>query len=134
MHPSWRRGLRPSASCSTTKKECTRYFPIALFAVVIAVCTSPNRIVSGNCENLLEYMSSILFITVMKCRLKTRFPVVVVVFISAPAQGPICSLRVIVKLVVRIHHCIWPDTQLTTATTSNRLKSRGESINSLYLA
>ena len=72
--------------------------------------------------------------TVMKCRLKTLFPVVVVAFISVPVQGPIYSLRVIVKLVVRIHHCIWLDTQLTTATTSNRLKSRGKSINSLYLA
>ena len=82
----------------------------------------------------LQCMSPILFITVMKCRLKTLFPVVVVVFISVPVQGPICSLHVIVKLVVRIHHCIWLDTQLTTATTSNRLKSRGESINSLYLA
>ena len=40
--------------------------------------------------------------TVMKCRLKTPFPVVVVVFISVPTQGPICSLRVIVELVVRI--------------------------------
>ena len=78
-------------------------------------------------------MSSILFITVMKCRLKTLFPVVVVVFISVPVQGPIYSLRVIVKLVVRIHHCIWLDTQLTTVTTSNRLQCRGESINSFYL-
>ena len=82
----------------------------------------------------LQCMSSILFITVMKCRLKTLFPVVVVVFIAVPVQGPICSLHVIVKLVVRIHHCIWLDTQLTTATTSNRLKSRGESINTLYLS
>ena len=70
--------------------------------------------------------------TVMKCRLKTRFPVVVVVFISVPVQGPICSLRVIVELVIIIHHCVWPDTRLSTVMTSNRLKSR-ESINSLYL-
>ena len=40
--------------------------------------------------------------TVMTCRLKTPLPVVVVVFISVPVQGPICSLHVIVKLVVRI--------------------------------
>ena len=71
--------------------------------------------------------------TAMKCRLKTRFPVVVVVFISVPTQGPICSLRVIVELVIIIHHCVWPDTRLSTDTTSNRLKSRGESIDSLYL-
>ena len=71
--------------------------------------------------------------TVMKCRLKTPFPVVVVVFISVPTQGPICSLRVIVELVIIIHHCVWPDTRLSTVMTSNRLKSRGESINSLYL-
>ena len=76
---------------------------------------------------------SILSVTVMKCRLKTRFPVVVVVFISVPAQGPICSLRVIGELVIIIHHCVQPDTRLSTVTTSNRLKSRGESINSLYL-
>ena len=75
---------------------------------------------------------SILSVTVMKCRLKTRFPVVVVVFISVPVQGPICSLRVIVELVIIIHHCVQPDTRLSTVMTSNRLKSR-ESINSLYL-
>ena len=68
--------------------------------------------------------------TVMKCRLKTRFPVVVVVFISVPVQGPICSLRVIVVII--IHHFVQPDTRLSTVMTSNRLKSR-ESINSLYL-
>ena len=74
---------------------------------------------------------SIFSVTVMKCRLKTRFPVVVVVFISVPVQGPICSLRIIVVII--IHHCVWPDTRLSTDTTSNRLKSRGESIDSLYL-
>ena len=76
---------------------------------------------------------SIFSVTVVICRLKTRFPVVVVVFISVPVQGPICSLRVIVDLVIIIHHCVQPDTRLSTDTTSNRLKSRGESIDSLYL-
>ena len=47
-------------------------------------------------------MSSVLFITVMKCRLKTLFPVVVVAFIAVAVHSPICSLRVIVELVVRI--------------------------------
>ena len=75
---------------------------------------------------------SILTVTVMKCRLKTPFPVVVVAFITVAVHSPICSLRDIVKLVIIIHHCVQPDTRLSTVMTSNRLKSR-ESINSLYL-